>query len=31
MKSLPSHRRHDISDETWSLLEARLPGRKGSW
>ena len=26
-----SHRRHDISDQTWSLLEPHLPGRKGSW
>jgi len=26
-----SHRRHDISDEIWSLLEQHLPGRKGSW
>ena len=26
-----AHRRHDISDRTWSLLEPHLPGRKGSW
>lgn len=26
-----SHRRHDISDRIWSLLENHLPGRKGSW
>ena len=26
-----SHRRHDISDGTWSLLEPHLPGRKGCW
>ena len=26
-----THRRHDISDRTWSLLEPHLPGRKGSW
>lgn len=26
-----SHRRHDISDHTWSLLEPLLPGRSGSW
>jgi transposase len=26
-----SHRRHDISDHVWSLLEPHLPGRKGSW
>jgi len=25
------HRRHDISDKTWNLLEPLLPGRKGSW
>jgi transposase len=25
------HRRHDISDKVWSLLEAHLPGRKGTW
>ncbi len=24
-----SHRRHDISDRVWSLLEGHLPGRKG--
>jgi transposase len=28
---LPSHRRHDISDHVWRLLEPCLPGRKGSW
>ncbi len=27
----PAHRRHDISDHVWRLLEAHLPGRKGSW
>ena len=26
-----AHRRHDISDKTWALLEPHLPGRKGSW
>lgn len=26
-----THRRHDISDHFWSLLESRLPGRKGTW
>ncbi len=26
-----SHRRHDISDRVWSLLEPHLPGRKGAW
>ncbi len=25
-----SHRRHDISDKTWSLLEPHLPGYEGS-
>jgi len=27
----PIHRRHDLSDESWKLLEAQLPGRKGQW
>jgi transposase len=26
-----SHRRHDISDEVWALLEPHLPGRSGVW
>ena len=26
-----AHRRHDISDYTWNILEPLLPGRKGSW
>ncbi len=26
-----SHRRHDISDSTWALLEPHLLGRKGTW
>jgi transposase len=30
-KTHPGHRRHDISDETWALLETDLPGRKGAW
>lgn len=25
------HRRHDISDEAWALLEPHLPGRSGVW
>lgn len=25
------HRRHDITDKLWGLLEPHLPGRKGSW
>ncbi|ETS32119.1 hypothetical protein PTE_01665, partial [Photorhabdus khanii NC19] len=25
----PTHRRHDISDHVWCLLEPHLPGRKG--
>jgi len=25
------HRRHDISDRVWALLEPLLPGRAGSW
>ncbi len=26
-----AHRRHDISDKVWSLLEPHLPGRRGVW
>jgi transposase len=26
-----AHRRHDISDATWTLLEPLLPGRAGMW
>ena len=26
-----AHRRHDISDRTWSLLEPHLLGQAGSW
>ena len=26
-----AHRRHDISDRIWGLLEGHLPGRKGCW
>lgn len=26
-----AHRRHDISDKVWQLLEPHLAGRKGSW
>ncbi len=26
-----AHRRHDISDKTWNLLEPLLPGRQGGW
>lgn len=29
--SKPAYRRHDLSDETWALLEPHLPGRKGVW
>lgn len=29
--TLPAHRRHDISDQLWELLEPHLPGRKGAW
>jgi len=25
---MQAHRRHDISDEVWKLLEPHLPGRK---
>ena len=27
----PAHRRHDISEKTWTLLEPHLPGREGTW
>jgi transposase len=26
-----AHRRHDITDRVWELLEPHLPGRKGVW
>ena len=26
-----THRRHDISDKVWHLLEPHLPGREGAW
>lgn len=26
-----THRRHDISDQVWTILEPCLPGRKGVW
>lgn len=29
--TLVSHRRHDISDRVWFILEGLLPGRKGMW
>ena len=28
---MKAHRRHDISDNMWCLLEPHLPGRSGSW
>src|SRR5450631_3182304 len=28
---LPAHRRHDINERTWKLLEPHLPGREGVW
>lgn len=27
----PAHRRHDISDRTWKILEPLLPGKVGDW
>lgn len=27
----PSHRRHDISERIWKVLEKKLPGREGIW
>ena len=29
--SILAHRRHDISDRVWELLEPHLPGRIGGW
>ncbi len=26
-----AYNRHDISDDTWHILEPVLPGRKGCW
>jgi transposase len=26
-----SHRRHDIKDREWDIVEPHLPGRKGKW
>jgi transposase len=26
-----AHRRHDLSDSVWVLLEPHLPGRQGAW
>lgn len=26
-----AHRRHDLSDKDWALLEPHLPGRAGQW
>jgi transposase len=26
-----AHRRHDLSDEIWQILEPHFPGRSGSW
>ena len=26
-----AHRRHDISDHAWSLIEPHLPGQRGQW
>ena len=31
LPTLPAHRRHDLSDRAWDLLEPHLPGRRGSW
>ena len=28
---MAAHRRHDISDRVWALLEPHLPGRSGIW
>ena len=29
--TIASHRRHDISDSVWAVLEPHLPGRVGAW
>ena len=29
--SVSAHRRHEITDATWRLLEPHLPGREGVW
>lgn len=29
--TIAAHRRHDISDNVWTLLEPHLPGRVGAW
>ncbi|MEO6022873.1 MAG: transposase, partial [Burkholderiales bacterium] len=26
-----AHRRHDIADKVWAVLEPHLPGREGVW
>ena len=31
MENTPAHRRHDVSDRVWELLEPLLSGRAGSW
>ena len=28
---MKAHRRHDLSDKVWGLLEPHLPGRSGGW
>ena len=28
---MTTHRRHDISDEKWKVVEPLLPGREGTW
>ena len=28
---MTAHRRHDLSDQTWALLEPHLPDRVGAW
>ena len=29
--AVSAHHCHDLSDETWALLEPHLPGREGVW
>jgi hypothetical protein len=31
LRVMKAHRRHDISDKVWQLLEPRLLGSPGNW
>ena len=28
---MSAHRRHNLTDKVWNLLEPHLPGREGRW